>query len=363
MPNLHNADDDGDEDDDDDKDYETNLKEPSSLRVHKLPDSTLPRWLIIFKHYANGTALYQAHDAARSHQTFKQVSSNNTHVLVTGRDEPILPPYYETVSETLLDGGVSGASHRTYMKFFASLECNLKHAFSYVILNPGYVRSSTSPFNLEAFLKLYSGYRELTMEDRRVINENFPILVDIAQATGTVTREQVETVMHDWCHGVDVRTASREARYMLAIAELENAPVTAQTNIANQGSVILTNPAFKEQQKEKVKKRLQQQLAKMQLAREKEEERERALEEETVHAEALLGLATLDCLNGTFHEGLWKKAKNELLVAAYNRFVHVKPAKKPTTKLQLVAALETDLAARAWHEAELDSDYDEDAVA
>ena len=53
------------------------------------------------------------------------------------------------------------------------------------------------------------------------------------------------------------------ARYLLALDELDKPAVTAQTNIQNQGTVILSYPDFQREQQEKIKTALE---AKRQLA-------------------------------------------------------------------------------------------------
>ena len=195
---------------------------------------------------------------------------NNTNVLVRNRDEQLVPLYYNTVADTLEEANITGAHHRTYMKFFASAEINAKHALSWLIQHKGWALTAQYTWSLEAFFKRYSGYKFLTEEDRRYINTVSPELVTVARATGTLTKTQVETLMNDCCQSKDKEATCLAARYLLALEELEKPAVTAQTNIQNQGTVILSHPDFQREQHEKMKTILEAKEAKRELAVQKQ---------------------------------------------------------------------------------------------
>lgn len=75
-------------------------------------EDAFPEWLILLKHYVNGTGLFQSHDVSKSHGTFRTLANNNTHILVEHRDEGLTPMFMNLVDQTLQQGGCKSGSLR-----------------------------------------------------------------------------------------------------------------------------------------------------------------------------------------------------------------------------------------------------------
>lgn len=212
---------------------------------------SIPAWLQIMKHYANGTGLFQAHDVSKSHGIFTTLMNNNTDVLVKNRDEGKLPPWYHEIDRFLTENGVVGpASHRSFMKFFANIEHWLFRAFADHATLKGYALSSQWPWNLLAFMKRFAGYRWLEDLDFQFIEYVFPTFIWLAYGNGNVSKATIEYLVENWCGTMNSKTLSLEARHMLATHELNRrtGPLNDEDNIVNSGAVLLTHPMVMENQ-------------------------------------------------------------------------------------------------------------------
>ena len=107
----------------------------------------------------------------------------------------------------------------------------------------------------------------------------------MVRATGTLTKTQVVTIVHDWCQSNDKEATCLAARYLLALDELDKPAATEQTNIQNQGTVILSYPDFQREQQEKIKTAPE---AKRQLAVQRQTDAAIALAEATALSNVVL---------------------------------------------------------------------------
>ena len=300
----------------------------------------LPVWLMVMKHFTQSTALFQANDVAKCHSTMNALVQRNTHTAVEGRDDGCVPTWYEVAGETLKEGGVVGASRRTYMKYLASVESNLKHAFSYLLLEPGWRKSAQWPWNLRSYLKRYSGYQYLTKDDFLAIEEAMWPLVQIAYGTGTITREQMESFMHDWCLEINIKCTSLIGRYLLVTEQLKGNPIDPSTsNIANMGAVILTHPTFLAHRRTTAQSLAQGSVAKMHQVEIDRVEESRKDEEVLQHTRVVVNAAKYDLQLGVFdnvdEQCTWRKCLLATTKSAYKRLVpdEAKPKPQPTNKI------------------------------
>jgi hypothetical protein len=219
---------------------------------------SMPPKTNIYKHQAQGTALFQQNDACKGHQVFNDLVDKEKDILCEG-SEAAMPYYMKAVHDILvgvklIDGqGFAVDLYRTIFKFM----CNFEHwahcAMSRHNLMQGYMLTGWVPWNCDAFLQRWAGYKNLELHDLHRIGAAFPQLVAVAQVHGMLHKEFVTKIMGEFINEAHQKGVSRIALQAIALEECKK-PISLR-NINEWGPCQIDNTGLLARRREAVERR------------------------------------------------------------------------------------------------------------
>jgi hypothetical protein len=211
----------------------------------------------------------------------------------------------------------------------------------------GWRKSGQWPWDLHVFLCRFSGFSSSCIEDfdgnlgMSKLLDVFGQLILLAFGLGVLHKSTINSLVGDWINQVQTETVSLEARYNLALYELQRGAVE-DMNLRNYSSTILTSPAVRGQLKQKageiIKRKIDAESRQSELA----EERQQKASADDTSRKTVIDAAFVDCTDaGTFdidgmcrENATWKSLSLPVLKSAARALVppRARGNPMPTTK-------------------------------